>query len=108
MIATFANGDSVEADFLIGADGIHSDVRAQFINDGEPVISRLHSLAWYFANDSESDYPSDRDRISRTWKTFRYWSSWVWDDWAGGRQQTQPTLMICLLCLPAGIGPCSN
>ncbi|HKU73943.1 MAG TPA: FAD-dependent monooxygenase [Pyrinomonadaceae bacterium] len=37
VIATFANGDSVEADFLIGADGIHSDVRAQFINDGEPV-----------------------------------------------------------------------
>ena len=37
MIATFANGVSVEADFLIGADGIHSDVRAQFINDGEPV-----------------------------------------------------------------------
>jgi len=37
MIATFVHGDSVEADFLIGADGIHSDVRAQFINDGEPV-----------------------------------------------------------------------
>jgi 2-polyprenyl-6-methoxyphenol hydroxylase-like FAD-dependent oxidoreductase len=37
MIATFANGNSVEADFLIGADGIHSDVRAQLINDGEPV-----------------------------------------------------------------------
>lgn len=36
-IATFANGDSVEADFLIGADGVHSDVRAQFIKDGEPV-----------------------------------------------------------------------
>lgn len=37
MLATFGSGDSVEADFLIGADGIHSDVRAQFINDGEPV-----------------------------------------------------------------------
>lgn len=37
VIATFATGDSVEADFLIGADGIHSDVRSQFINDGEPV-----------------------------------------------------------------------
>ena len=36
-IVTFANGDSVNADFLIGADGIHSDVRAQLINDGEPV-----------------------------------------------------------------------
>lgn len=38
VIATFANGNSVAADFLIGADGIHSDVRLQFINDGEPVF----------------------------------------------------------------------
>lgn len=37
MIATFANGLSAEADFLIGADGIHSRVRSQFINDGEPI-----------------------------------------------------------------------
>ena len=37
MIATFANGNSVESDFLIGADGVHSRVRAQFINDGEPT-----------------------------------------------------------------------
>jgi 2-polyprenyl-6-methoxyphenol hydroxylase-like FAD-dependent oxidoreductase len=38
MIATFANGDSIESDFLIGADGIHSDVRLQFLNDGEPIF----------------------------------------------------------------------
>ena len=37
MIATFANGNSIESDFLIGADGVHSRVRAQFLNDGEPV-----------------------------------------------------------------------
>jgi 2-polyprenyl-6-methoxyphenol hydroxylase-like FAD-dependent oxidoreductase len=37
MMATFANGRSIEADFLIGADGIHSRVRAQFLNDGEPI-----------------------------------------------------------------------
>ena len=37
MIATFANGRSIEADFLIGADGIHSRVREQFLNDGDPV-----------------------------------------------------------------------
>ena len=37
MLATFANGNSVESDFLIGADGVHSRVRAQFLNDGEPV-----------------------------------------------------------------------
>lgn len=38
MIATFANGESIESDFLIGADGIHSDVRLQFLNDGEPIF----------------------------------------------------------------------
>jgi len=37
VIATFTNGNSIAAGFLIGADGIHSDVRLQFINDGEPV-----------------------------------------------------------------------
>ena len=37
IIATFANGQSVEADFLVGADGVHSRVRSQFINDGEPL-----------------------------------------------------------------------
>ena len=37
MIASFANGRSIEADFLIGADGIHSRVRAQLINDGDPI-----------------------------------------------------------------------
>src|SRR5215204_1479203 len=37
MIATFANGHSVEADFLIGADGIHSRVRSGYINDGDPI-----------------------------------------------------------------------
>src|SRR5262249_2903389 len=37
IVAKFANGDSFDAGFLIGADGIHSRVRAQFINDGDPV-----------------------------------------------------------------------
>ena len=37
LVAQFAHGDSVDADILIGADGIHSDVRLQFIKDGEPV-----------------------------------------------------------------------
>ena len=37
IIATFSNGQAVEAGFLIAADGVHSHVRAQFINDGEPI-----------------------------------------------------------------------
>lgn len=37
VIATFANDHSIEADVLIGADGVHSDVRAQLLNDGEPI-----------------------------------------------------------------------
>ena len=37
ITATFANGNSIECDFLIAADGIHSRVRAQFINDGDPI-----------------------------------------------------------------------
>jgi 2-polyprenyl-6-methoxyphenol hydroxylase-like FAD-dependent oxidoreductase len=38
MIATFANGHAIESDFLIGADGIHSDVRSQFLNDNDPIF----------------------------------------------------------------------
>ena len=37
VVAKFSNGHSIEADFLIGADGIHSDVRAQFLGDNEPL-----------------------------------------------------------------------
>lgn len=37
VIARFANDRSIEADFLIGADGVHSRVRAQFIDDGAPI-----------------------------------------------------------------------
>ncbi len=37
IIATFSNGQTIDADFLIAADGIHSRVRAQFINDGDPI-----------------------------------------------------------------------
>ena len=37
MIVGFANGQSVEANFMIAADGVHSRVRAQFLNDGDPL-----------------------------------------------------------------------
>lgn len=36
VIAKFANGHSIEADFLIGADGIHSRVHSQLLGDTPP------------------------------------------------------------------------
>lgn len=50
VIATFANGRSIEADFLIGADGIHSDVRTPVTGDDGPsyrgyTVWRAISLA---------------------------------------------------------------
>ena len=37
VVAKFANGNAIETDFLIGADGIHSDVRAQLLGDNAPI-----------------------------------------------------------------------
>jgi 2-polyprenyl-6-methoxyphenol hydroxylase-like FAD-dependent oxidoreductase len=37
MIVKFANNHTIEADFLIGADGIHSDVRAQLLGHDQPL-----------------------------------------------------------------------
>ena len=37
LVATFTSNQAVECDFLIGADGIHSQVRSQFINDNDPI-----------------------------------------------------------------------
>ncbi len=37
VIANFANGHSVASDFLIGADGIHSRVRMQFLDGATPL-----------------------------------------------------------------------
>ncbi|MDY0812927.1 FAD-dependent monooxygenase [Kitasatospora purpeofusca] len=39
--ALLADGGSVRGDVLVGADGIHSAVRAQLVGDGEPRISGI-------------------------------------------------------------------
>src|SRR6476661_6132467 len=37
VVARFATGEKIEADFLVGADGIHSQVRAQLLGNDEPI-----------------------------------------------------------------------
>lgn len=37
VIAHFANGQSCESEFLIGADGLHSHVRTQLLDDAPPI-----------------------------------------------------------------------
>jgi 2-polyprenyl-6-methoxyphenol hydroxylase-like FAD-dependent oxidoreductase len=37
IVANFANGNSISCDFLIAADGIHSRVRTQFLDDAPPI-----------------------------------------------------------------------
>ncbi|MFV0375385.1 FAD-dependent monooxygenase [Microbacterium sp.] len=41
--ATFANGESVTADLVIGADGIRSTVRGVLFSDAEPVFAGEHA-----------------------------------------------------------------
>src|SRR4051794_18214283 len=38
-VLTFANGETVEADLVVGADGIRSAVRQQLFSDADPVFS---------------------------------------------------------------------
>jgi salicylate hydroxylase len=42
-VLTFTNGESVEADLVIGADGIKSTVRQQLFSDQGPVFSGEHA-----------------------------------------------------------------
>jgi 2-polyprenyl-6-methoxyphenol hydroxylase-like FAD-dependent oxidoreductase len=38
--ALFADGDSIDCNLLIGADGLHSHMRSQIVGDGPPVYRR--------------------------------------------------------------------
>jgi 2-polyprenyl-6-methoxyphenol hydroxylase-like FAD-dependent oxidoreductase len=44
VVAKFTNRTSLEFDLLIGADGLHSHVRAQLLNDGPPTYRGY--IAW--------------------------------------------------------------
>lgn len=37
VVATFVSGTEIEADFLVGADGIHSRARTQLLGNDEPI-----------------------------------------------------------------------
>jgi 2-polyprenyl-6-methoxyphenol hydroxylase-like FAD-dependent oxidoreductase len=51
--ATLAGGETLEADLIVGADGIRSVVREQLLGDGEPTASG------YVAYRSVVDWPAD-------------------------------------------------
>ena len=48
---TFADGVSTDCDLLIGADGLHSAIRSQALNDGEPAGCGY--IAWRGISDSQ-------------------------------------------------------
>ena len=58
VVARFANGEEIEADFLIGADGIHSRARRQFAGDAEPSY-RGYTVWRGIAADAPSAIPTD-------------------------------------------------
>jgi 2-polyprenyl-6-methoxyphenol hydroxylase-like FAD-dependent oxidoreductase len=78
----FANGETVTANHVIAADGIHSALRAQTLNDGAPTYSGYgawlgHSSARLTnASDGEGcEYfgPSGRFGVFETGDDTRYW-----------------------------------
>jgi 2-polyprenyl-6-methoxyphenol hydroxylase-like FAD-dependent oxidoreductase len=54
-------GETLEADLLVGADGIHSTVRADLLADGDPTDSGL------LAYRAITDHPGDGLRLGEYW-----------------------------------------
>jgi salicylate hydroxylase len=57
---SFANGASVEADIVIAADGIHSELRPYIFASSRPVFSGSVAYRGLVAHDRVPDWPTDR------------------------------------------------
>jgi salicylate hydroxylase len=57
---SFANGAVVEADIVIGADGIHSELRPYVYASSQPVFSGSVAYRGLVAHDRVPDWPTDR------------------------------------------------
>jgi 2-polyprenyl-6-methoxyphenol hydroxylase-like FAD-dependent oxidoreductase len=63
VLVTLNNGERVEADLLVGADGLHSSVRAQLFGSQPPIYSGYTS--WRGVTPGDSVPPPDR--TSESW-----------------------------------------
>ena len=57
---SFANGASTEADIVIAADGIHSELRAYVFASSQPVFSGSVAYRGLVSRDRVPDWPADR------------------------------------------------
>jgi salicylate hydroxylase len=57
---SFANGASTEADIVIAADGIHSELRAYVFATSQPVFSGSVAYRGLVSRDRIPDWPADR------------------------------------------------
>ena len=58
VVASFEDGTSVTVDLLVGADGIHSNIRQQFVADGKPRYSgRIAYRGLFPLKELESFWP---------------------------------------------------
>lgn len=58
-VLTFANGTAIEADLVIGADGIKSVVRKALFGDNQPVFSGEHAYRAVISMDEAADMIND-------------------------------------------------
>lgn len=56
---TFANGETVTADLVVGADGIRSQVRRELFSDKEPVFAGEHAYRVVIDNANSHGVPLD-------------------------------------------------